>query len=61
MTPSSILRSLISSFVELIAGESDNTFVYGDAEKHVDVPGSKLSHKEVLGMVIKLKSCVSQR
>ena len=39
-------------FVELIDEESDEQFVYDDEEKHVDVPGSNLSHKEVLDMVI---------
>ena len=39
-------------FAEPIAEESDEQFVYDDEKKHVDVPGSDLSHKEVLNMVI---------
>ena len=46
-------RDLISSFVEPIAEESNKQFVHDDEEKHVDVPGSNLSHREVLDMVIK--------
>ena len=48
-------RDLISSFVKPIAEESNKQFVHDDEEKHVDVPGSNLSHREVLDMVIKLK------
>ena len=48
-------RDLMSSFVEPIAEESNKQFVHDDEEKHVDVPGSNLSHREVLDMVIKLK------
>ena len=48
-------RDLISRFVEPIAEESNKQFVHDDEEKHVDVPGSNLSHREVLNMVIKLK------
>ena len=48
-------RDLISSFVEPIAEESNKQFVHDDEEKHVDVPRSNLSHREVLDMVIKLK------
>ena len=42
----------ISSFVEPIAENSYEQFVYDDEEKHVDVPGSNLSHKQVLDVVI---------
>ena len=31
-------------------------FVHDDEKKHVDVPGSNLSHEEVLDMVIKFKN-----
>ena len=48
-------RDLISRFVEPIAEESNKQFVHDDEEKHVDVPGSNLSHREVLNMVIKFK------
>ena len=44
------------SCVEPIAKELNKQFVHDDEEKHIDVPGSNLSHKEVLNMVIKLKS-----
>ena len=43
---------LKSSFVEPIAEELDEQFVYDDKEKDVDVPGSNLSHKQVLDVVI---------
>ena len=39
-------------FVEPIAEESDEQFVYDAEEKHVDVPGSSLSHKQVLDVVV---------
>ena len=39
-------------FVEPLAQESDQQFVYDDEEKHVDAPGRNLSHKEVLDIVI---------
>ena len=39
-------------FVQPLAQESDQQFVYDDEEKHVDALGSNLSHKEVLDMVI---------
>ena len=42
----------MSSFVELIAEESDEQFLYDAEEKHVDVPGSSLSHKQVLDVVV---------
>ena len=45
----------MSSSVEPIAEESDEQFVYDDKEKHVDVPDSNLSHKQVLDMVIYFK------
>ena len=48
-------RDLISSFVEPIAGESNEQFVHDDDEKHVNVPGSNVSHKKVLNVVIELK------
>ena len=41
-----------SSFVEPIAEESDEHFVYDDKEKDVYIPGSNLSHKQVLDVVI---------
>ena len=41
-----------SSFVEPIAEESDEHFVYDDKERDVDVPGSNLSHKQVFDVVI---------
>ena len=44
-----------SSFVEPIAEELDEQFVYDDKEKDVDVPGSNLSHKQVVDVVIYFK------
>ena len=44
-----------SSFLEPIGEESDEQFVYDDKEKGVDVPGSNLSHKKVLDVVIYFK------
>ena len=46
----------VSSFVEPIAEESNEQFVYDDKEKDVDVPGSNLSHKQVLDVVIQFKT-----
>ena len=42
----------ISSSVEPKDEESDEQFVSNDEEKHVDVPGSNFSHKQVLDMVV---------
>ena len=41
----------MASFVEPIAGESDEQFVYVH-KADVDVPGSNLSHKQELDVVI---------
>ena len=41
-----------SSFVEPITEESNEQFAYDDKEKDVDVPGSNLSHKQVLHVVV---------
>ena len=42
----------VSSFAEPIAEESNEQCVYDDKEKDVDIPGSNLSHKQVLDVVI---------
>lgn len=52
----------MSSFVELIAEESDEQCVYeDDKEKDVDVPSSNLSRKQVLDVVIQFKICETHK
>ena len=41
-------RNLISSFVELIAEESNKQFVHDEEEKHVDVPAVTFHIKKCL-------------
>ena len=46
----------MSSFVEPIAEESNEQFVYDDKEKDVNVPDSNLSHKQVFDVVIQFEA-----